>query len=619
MTNLDELAKRINYRHQLEQLEEKPVAPFDPSEGMELEELRKYTRFLYYELEEEKKSSAELRELIEGLRQEIKTLTQELKEANALRKKDAETISRLMTSLEQLTKDYANSQKAIAELNQKLAEAIEQQEVSKKHRFGKSSQKKPGKAKTPQRQDPDRESDRQDFDGTNLPKPDDAENEADDASEKKHTTGVDANRKGTKYNTMSASKFVDHLSDMDKLPSGSTLITKYTEKTYDEVVEIVEHRFEILVFLGPDGEIHKAYFPQKEDEKGQEYKAYVDRFPGTHATAQFLANLAFNKYQMDTPFYREMINIWTRKMSTCRQTLINWMKKGAEHLKNVVEILTAQALKKGAVVHCDETWYRLILDKAKKVYIWCLVNEAEKIVIFFYDNGSRSRESLKKLLGESEIDAMQSDGYNVYMYLDEAAQGADHLCCLAHARAKFAYALDQGKNEKASRFLDLIGELYRKEDVYKAKNLTAEQILAERQSKTTSDIISKIREELLKVTAESVETSGSLMNKALRYLNKFWDNLFKYVTDGRYSIDNLEAERCIRPITVERKNSMFFCSHKGAETSSIYHTIIETCKKQGYSAQEYFEEFFTQIIKGRRDYENLIPATIGIKKQLKKH
>lgn len=343
----------------------------------------------------------------------------------------------------------------------------------------------------------------------------------------------------------------------------------------------------------------------------------MDRFPGTHATARFLANLAFNKYQMDTPFYREMVNIWTRKMSTCRQTLINWIAKGAEHLRKVVDVLTAQALKKGAVVHCDETWYRLILDKAKKVYIWCLVNDAEKIVVFFYDNGSRNRESLRKLLGESKIDALQSDGYNVYMYLDDVAEGADHLCCIAHARAKFVYAAEQGKCERARRFIDLFGKLYSKEDTYRAMGLTTEQILAERQSKETRDIVNKIREELLKVTAESQDPPGSLMDKALRYLSTFWEKLFKYLTDGRYSIDNLEAERSIRPITVERKNSMFFCSHEGAETSSVYHTIIETCKKQGYSAQEYFEEFFTQIIKGRRDYENMIPATIGIKKQLK--
>ena len=38
------------------------------------------------------------------------------------------------------------------------------------------------------------------------------------------------------------------------------------------------------------------------------------------------------------------------------------------------------------------------------------------------------------------------------------------------------------------------------------------------------------------------------------------------------------------------------------------------CKLQGYSVLEYLEAFFTAIIKGRTDYENLMPATIGISK-----
>ena len=92
----------------------------------------------------------------------------------------------------------------------------------------------------------------------------------------------------------------------------------------------------------------------------------------------------------------------------------------------------------------------------------------------------------------------------------------------------------------------------------------------------------------------------------------FWKQLFLYLKDGRYTIDNLSAERALRPLAVERNNSMFFCSHKGAETSVLYHTIIATCKKQGYKVLDYLKEFFKQIILGRCDYENLMPATIGI-------
>ena len=37
-----------------------------------------------------------------------------------------------------------------------------------------------------------------------------------------------------------------------------------------------------------------------------------------------------------------------------------------------------------------------------------------------------------------------------------------------------------------------------------------------------------------------------------------WDELQTYRKDGRYTIDNLPAERAIRPITVSRKNSLHY-------------------------------------------------------------
>ena len=63
-----------------------------------------------------------------------------------------------------------------------------------------------------------------------------------------------------------------------------------------------------------------------------------------------------------------------------------------------------------------------------------------------------------------------------------------------------------------------------------------------------------------------------------------------------------------------RKNSLGFGSHAGVEVSVIYHTFIETCKMCGVSTLEYFKEFFKAIMQGRTDYENLLPMTIGIKK-----
>ncbi len=105
---------------------------------------------------------------------------------------------------------------------------------------------------------------------------------------------------------------------------------------------------------------------------------------------------------------------------------------------------------------------------------------------------------------------------------------------------------------------------------------------------------------------------GELMEKAIRYMDTFWTQLFAYLHDGSYSIDNSVAERFIRPLAGERKNSLFFGSDKMACVSTVYHTIISTCRMQGVSVLGYFKKFFSKIVKGCRDYEHLLPLTIGL-------
>ena len=74
-------------------------------------------------------------------------------------------------------------------------------------------------------------------------------------------------------------------------------------------------------------------------------------------------------------------------------------------------------------------------------------------------------------------------------------------------------------------------------------------------------------------------TLSDLMRRALNHLHTFWKLLFAYRNDGEYTIDNLVAERTIRNMTIQRKNSLFFCSDKGARNSAIYNTFISTCPK----------------------------------------
>ncbi len=104
---------------------------------------------------------------------------------------------------------------------------------------------------------------------------------------------------------------------------------------------------------------------------------------------------------------------------------------------------------------------------------------------------------------------------------------------------------------------------------------------------------------------------GDLRTKALNYLKNAWTPAMAYRNDGRYSIDNSIAERSIRTLTIERTNKMAFGSHRGAETSTVYHTFIATCKMGALSFYQFLKNYFTAFMEGHTDYENLMPAILG--------
>ncbi|WP_455629494.1 IS66 family transposase [Parabacteroides sp.] len=69
----------------------------------------------------------------------------------------------------------------------------------------------------------------------------------------------------------------------------------------------------------------------------------------------------------------------------------------------------------------------------------------------------------------------------------------EHLCCLAHARAKFKYAFEQSEDKDAEYILRCMGELYNLEREYETGLLTPEQIKDCRQGLRTKEILIRLR------------------------------------------------------------------------------------------------------------------------------
>lgn len=72
--------------------------------------------------------------------------------------------------------------------------------------------------------------------------------------------------------------------------------------------------------------------------------------------------------------------------------------------------------------------------------------------------------------------------------------------------------------------------------------MTATQTQEKRNDAYTNSIVTALQSELYDLLALSEDGMSDLMRTALKYLYKFWNQLFAYCNDGEYTIDNLAAE-----------------------------------------------------------------------------
>ena len=593
--NQEELQDRILMLNHLEQQEVKPAAPYDPSDGMNESELRNYVRFLYEQVNAKDKSNQELLEELRGMRKDYQKL-----------------LSRIDSLTQQLEK-----------INLEKRDLKEQNGILKSELYNSSKSRK-GIKKNQRTKGKNHDYDDNPDDDSPSPASSSTTSVSPVNQEKMESATVyhGPSRKGATYNKSVVGEPIVHKCALDKLPAGTVVLKVVKPKVVRTVVNYIEeHHFERVKVKYPDGRIRTVYLPEDDDTRAHLYNEVV---PGTHITASLLAFLLFNRYQMASPDYRESKNRLTEMdWNTCRQNLANWADKGAIQLNKLIPALKNVALQDGANVNVDETWCRYQTHFGhRKTYMWTLVNRKAGIVIFFYEDcededgvkheGGRGRTVLKEFLGDSKIKSLQSDGYNVYMYLDDELVEVEHLCCLAHVRNKFKDAYNQGC-EQARFFLEKIAALYRREEQYRDNHCTSEEIKELRNDSYTEGIVNSIESEMYDLLALEEKNTSPLLRRALNYLHKFWKQLFAYRNDGEYTIDNMAAERSIRPMTVQRKNSLFFGSTKGALRSAVYNTFIETCKQAKISFQQFFCRYLEELNKGRTDYENLLPMTICLK------
>jgi hypothetical protein len=204
-----------------------------------------------------------------------------------------------------------------------------------------------------------------------------------------------------------------------------------------------------------------------------------------------------------------------------------------------------------------------------------------------------------------------SDAFIVYKQLTRDNPNLLHCLCWAHVHNKFAMAAEVGKEEDAVWFVNMINYLYLVENECIIAELTPEKVKERREKQDVTDTLLALQDRARKLLLKKGNKYSDLMVTALNYMLNGWDELLNYRKDGRYTIDNLEAERAVRPFTRIRKASLQHGSEEGLQMALAYMTIIETAKRLGHEVKDFLVRAWREAIYGNNDLEPLLQPAIA--------
>ena len=307
--------------------------------------------------------------------------------------------------------------------------------------------------------------------------------------------------------------------------------------------------------------------------------------PGSYASAEAIAQIMTQKYVMAVPLYRQEQELHRAGVMLSRQTMSNWLVRSAhDWLKPVYSELHAQLVKHD-LLHADETPVQVLREPGRKAdadsYMWLYRtgNGAEHPIVLYDYQPGRGGEYPKVFLAGFQ-GYLQTDGFASYNHV----AGATHVGCWAHLRRKFhdaTKAVPKGKRSPtAEQGLAYCTRLFHLEAQLKDLSPDERQKKRLEQEKPVLDAM---------LAWANTRNAGpkSKLGEALTYLKNQWERLNNYLLDARLELSNNRAERSMKPFVVGRKNWMFANTPKGAESSAIIYSLIETAKENGLDPYRY--------------------------------
>ena len=272
------------------------------------------------------------------------------------------------------------------------------------------------------------------------------------------------------------------------------------------------------------------------------------------------------------------------------------MGEVASLLEPVAEVLRRYVLDTDKL-HGDDTPLPVLAPgtgKTKTGRFWTYVRDnrpagdnAAPAVWFAYSpnrKGEHPQRHLAKFAGILQADAFA--GFNK-LYEGGAIQQAP---CMAHIRRKFFDLMKAHNSPIAAEAVQRIAALYRIEKEIKGRSAEERRSVRTARARPLFDDMRRWLEHARSQLAPKSETAA-----AIHYALALWDALARYLDDGRIELDNMIAERALRPVAIGRRNYLFAGSDAGGRRAAILYTLIGTARLNGLDPEAYLRYVLARI------------------------
>lgn len=282
--------------------------------------------------------------------------------------------------------------------------------------------------------------------------------------------------------------------------------------------------------------------------------------------------------------------------------------EGARKLAPLYDALIREA-GKGEILHGDDTPMKIrsLLKKlrAKKaqgkkkgkkskvrtgIHTTAVVSirDGRKTVLFFSGvpyAGENLERVLKERPGDLSPPLLMCDGSS-----QNLPEGFEVILanCLAHGRRRFLYQ-EESFPEEVMHVIDQLAEVYKNDETARREGMSAEERLAfhrEKSGPVLEGLKAWMKEKLDNKEVE--ENSG--LGQAIRYMEKRWEALTRFLEIPGAPLDNNVAERALKKAILHRKNALFYQSENGAWVGDTFMSILYTAQESGINVLEYLKD-----------------------------